>query len=724
MENNIVNEFMNIKYKLGINTKLSNQKMLERYEEIKRNIGLKNYYKIYLKSLCCEMCNPVDDKKLVCSSLFKLDESIDDIDIREGDYFEVVRLADSKTQKKDFFEKLTDTNFHMCLVIIRERDGIISWNSLGFSNLGWTSPDIYLVKFCEKLMKEENFVLESNLNRRVFKKHLKTFIKNKFKKNRVKNTNGRNRWSINEDIVSQNVLDKNTDLIDVVGVGRFTKDQIKRLKNKMKFQSGNMKSFVYQRKKIAKSKFLTYGLNDMEHLRFEEANNLKDPLLGKLKQQYNAFSERKNTFTLFQNKKLYDIYTDNCTSSLLEIFPKIIKHPPFLFITPILVEPNIPKKNNMNPSNIDYKLKFLSNSFNKKPCYIKNKNIKNDYPNVSANLKQQYSVLYTATKKNKLLQNFYTENDDLDNMMDSINDILLNDRKNNDEKQNIIYDKTKKLMKKLKARNDADPKLVESVEIFLKIIEKTKQNKLDQQIYNKMRLFMRIYYVIFDLIIYLHKYYGINKYDDTLYSYLNMINDIVGKFLAKKNIRNINSFISELKNFFGSLYNIKFNPTIIYTNQAKGINETLKKHIKYVLDELDKISNLTNVQNSVNKRFLKKVTYTKNNGSIIEENIINQNKLKEKLVEHLLMLNDELMLVSKSKVMNITLWIQIDKIKAVVKKILKNPNINKQTIRNSGLINVLNAVNKKIMTNKKINMSNAKTYLQKAERLLHRYKLV
>ena len=50
------------------------------------------------------------------------------------------------------------------------------------------------------------------------------------------------------------------------------------------------------------------------------------------------------------------------------------------------------------------------------------------------------------------------------------------------------------------------------------------------------------------------------------------------------------------------------------------------------------------------------------------------------------MLNDELMLVSKLRVMNITLWIQIDKIKAVVKKILKNPNINKQTIRNSGLI--------------------------------------
>ena len=98
--------------------------------------------------------------------------------------------------------------------------------------------------------------------------------------------------------------------------------------------------------------------------------------------------------------------------------------------------------------------------------------------------------------------------------------------------------------------------------------------------------------------------------------------------------------------------------------------------------------------------------------------------MKEKLVEHLLMLNDELMLVSKLRVMNITLWIQINKIKAVVKKILKNPNINKQTIRNSGLINVLNAVNKKIMTNKKINMSNAKTYLQKAERLLHRYKLV
>ena len=723
--NNVVNKFMNIKYKLGLNTKLSNEKMLERYEEIKRNIGYKNYYKIYLKSLCCKMCNPVNNKKLVCGSLFKLDENIDDIDIREGDYFEVVRLADSETQKKSFFEKLADANFHMCLIIIRERNGIISWSSLGFSNLGWTSPDVYLIKFCEKLMKEEKFVLESNLNKRVFKNHLKTFIKKKFKKNRVKNVNGRNRWSINEDIVSQNVLNKNTDLIDVVGIGRFTNGQIERLKKKIKFQSGYIKSFVYQSKKIAKSKFLTYGLNDMEHLRFEESDKLKNTFIDKLKQEYNAFSQRKNSFTLFQNKKLYDIYTDNCTSSLLEIFPKIIKHPPFLFITPILVEPNIPQKNNMNSTNIDYKLKFLSNTFNKDPCYLKNKNIKNDYPNVTTSLKNQNALLYTVSKKNELLGNFYMENDDLYQMMNNIDDILQNNQKNNSEKQNIIHSKAVFLMNKLKERNDVDVQLIKSLDDFLKLIDKVKQNEMNQKVYDIMKSFIRTYYIIFDLIIYFHKYYGIYKYDDKLYSYLSLINDIINKKLTKKKMQNMGSVISELKNFFGSLYNIKFNTTIIYQNQAGAIDDTLKKYMKYVLDSLENIEKLINTKKGVsNNIFLKKVTYTKDNGTTIEEQIINQNKLKEKLVEHLLMLNDELVLISKSKIMNITLWIQIDKIKYVVKKILANPNINKQTIRNSGLINVLNDINKKIMTNKTTNMSNVKKYVQKAERLLHKYKLV
>ena len=44
----------------------------------------------------------------------------------------------------------------------------------------------------------------------------------------------------------------NTDLIDVVGIGRFTNGQIERLKKKIKFQSGYIKSFIYQSEKIAK----------------------------------------------------------------------------------------------------------------------------------------------------------------------------------------------------------------------------------------------------------------------------------------------------------------------------------------------------------------------------------------------------------------------------------------------------------------------------------------
>lgn len=152
-------------------------------------------------------------------------------------------------------------------------------------------------------------------------------------------------------------------------------------------------------------------------------------------------------------------------------------------------------------------------------------------------------------------------------MMNNIDDILQNNQKNNSETQNIIHSKAVFLMNKLKERNDVDVQLIKSLDDFLKLIDKVKQNEMNQKVYDIMKSFIRTYYIIFDLIIYFHKYYGIYKYDDKLYSYL--------------------------------------------------------------------------------------------------------------LVEHLLMLNDELVLISKSKIMNITLWIQIDKIKYVVKKILANPNINK-----------------------------------------------
>jgi len=170
-EDDAVNNLINIQNALAISgNSMTNDDIVKEFDKVFKNISHKRLYRIWLKSLCLE----------VNSSLFKSDQLIDDIDLKPGDYFEIIKMRDNSINTKSI-GVLTTAKYHLILLIIRKRRGKLLWTTVGFGPDGWCSPDRFFLEKCERLKKEAILIDRSNINLNTKKKLKKSFVKNKYK---------------------------------------------------------------------------------------------------------------------------------------------------------------------------------------------------------------------------------------------------------------------------------------------------------------------------------------------------------------------------------------------------------------------------------------------------------------------------------------------------------------------------------------------------------------
>ena len=196
-EREIVNNFTRIKNKLA-KSNIENKTVLMETENVFKKMSPKRLYRVWLKSLC----------QNVNSSLFKVDQHIDNVDLRKGDYFEIIKLRDNSIKTKTF-GGISSPEYHLMLLIIKNNrirnrnDSKMEWTTLGFGPMGWASPDYYFLEKCEKLIKEHIFIEKSDIENNIKKKILKTFVE---KEHKNRSGNKKNIKNI-ENYIRQELLD-------------------------------------------------------------------------------------------------------------------------------------------------------------------------------------------------------------------------------------------------------------------------------------------------------------------------------------------------------------------------------------------------------------------------------------------------------------------------------------------------------------------------------------
>lgn len=102
-EDDAVNNLIDVQNALAIsgNKSLTNEDIVKEFDKVFKNISQKRLYRIWLKSLCLE----------VNSSLFKNKQYIGDIDLKPGDYFEIIKMRDNSINTKSI-GVLTTASYH------------------------------------------------------------------------------------------------------------------------------------------------------------------------------------------------------------------------------------------------------------------------------------------------------------------------------------------------------------------------------------------------------------------------------------------------------------------------------------------------------------------------------------------------------------------------------------------------------------------------------------
>ena len=193
------------------------------------------------------------------------------------------------------------------------------------------------------------------------------------------------RWSIKSDIEEIDYRDDQK--ISVLASGKFTKSQIKRLKNLIKMQTNNSLSKL-SRTEVFKFEYLYFPLLDIEDnlIWYSDISFNKSNLYASPTTSFDNFlkfifkflpEENRNFYSPFTKTNKYifsqlknidkDFYAHNCASAILYVFPKLIKSTSPI-ISPATIKPilkNYKYLNNNNKNEL-FKTKKLSNKFEKK----------------------------------------------------------------------------------------------------------------------------------------------------------------------------------------------------------------------------------------------------------------------------------------------------------------------------------------------------------------------
>lgn len=725
-EDDAVNNLIDIQNALAIsgNKSLTNEDIIKEFDKVFKNISQKRLYRIWLKSLCLE----------VNSSLFKNKQYIDDIDLKPGDYFEIIKMRDNSINTKSI-GVLTTAKYHLILLIIRKRRGKLLWTTVGFGPDGWCSPDRFFLEKCQRLLKEEYFVDNSDISKNNKNKLLKTFIENKYK-NRKKKSETYSKLYMEEQqkkyklrIMPTNKqwlvknINKfkgynNNSKISVIGASFFNNNQIHRLINLIKNQTNNIKAKLENNIKLNKHfdyliyenpKAISYSLN-------VEPKSLLDMILLQRKQNINGIKK----FELAQFKNIeYSEYSANCTSSLIRIFPNIIKCD-FFITTPALTEPVL--------KNINKKQMFLSNLVSKR---LNNKRLKN---------KDNFKL----NNDEKINENNENNEYKLLNVLDRIIYLFKKFNKLKYAKVKISSNNKNKIFNLFKYINKFKKEYLENSNYLLtknlwnskKDFNEGKSNILENIKYNLSQQYNFLYSLIHQLnlknipdISNLLETNIINRKDFiTVREINNKINNKIKNNITNKNI---------LKIIFLLIINLK--KAIILINI---LLKNIHTQIDYINNTLIKTENEHNVKQpslkliNNNNDLLKNIIYNEVNKTQNKVNktqkIVNKNKLQIRLLEYLIDIQVSLKEKSKTaKFLNFSYNSLSDQMKRVISK-LKKGNIDKESIRKSKLVELLNKINKRTRSSERKHIDNKitsyikkiKDNVKKVESMLYKYQLI
>lgn len=609
-------------------------------------------YKFFLRNLCSLNCFLVNStykikekcfKKLMCNSLFEINQKIKDIDLQAGDYMEIILLG-----------------FHPILFFRRKRNGKNLDSTLGFSGYGWSSPDKIFSSLCSIIMKE-------NIDK-----------KDQKKKFTPKYFNKKIKVLVSTILKEQNIID---------------------LKHVMNYQCKN-KSVLNEYKG---TNFISFELklNNRYKILINTENKF---IIDKIIMKFRNENEKKgiNLYRYFvKYKDLFDQnYFDNCTSILLRIFPQYLDYPKSIsFIIPEFLS----SKKKISEPNFKIKMVNKNNEFedfrelNNKTIFkyktstnlTNNDNKENDRLSLVFDLK----ILLNYLKKKKNINFNYQK---LQNFIDKINEnnniniklfcdyfmslfhinksIIINEiiyefdlfiKSKQIKKGNLEY--AKKLIEKMKSKNYyINYKFNNTFNTFNtfnmqnnKLIKKKNQeNEINTK--NKDRL-ETIISQINSLILSVNKnnlkllkliaiYYNLNGIFKEIFKNLNLLkknNEDTNLNLLnkKKNLNNKKNYNKNLKNkLTNNLENLKKSLknksnsaksiNFVYNNFTKQVEKIIKKLDKYSLDkDFIKKFKLLELFNNIKKRLVKSNMKHKNNN--ITPLIINIKK-KIKNIENLL----------------------------------------------------------------------------------------
>jgi hypothetical protein len=599
-------------------------------------------YEIFLRNLCSSNCYIVNTKykiknrtfnKLMCNSLFKINQKIKDIDLKEGDYMEIILLG-----------------FHPILFFRRERSNEILDSTLGFSGYGWSSPDKIFSSLCSIIMKE-------NIDKKEGKKFTLKYFNEKIKV-----------------LVSTKLKERN----------------ITDLKYAMNYQCQN-KSVLDEYKG---TNFISFNLK--LNYKFKILINTENKfIIDKIIMKFRKENEKKKSINLYKYfikyKDLFDQnYFDNCTSILLRIFPQYLDYPksiPFIIPQFLSSKKKIKEPNFTTPQIINNKNEFENfRTLNKNTIFnFKNKNLINsdNKENEKLSLVFDLKILLNYLEKKKNI-NFYYQK--LQNFIDKLNEnnntniklfldyfmslfhinksIIINEiiyefdlliKSKQIKKKDLEY--AKKLSKKIKSKNYYINYTLNNIDVKNIIIKNNKlikeqenennlrKDKLDTiigrinsllsvnkknlkilkliAIYNNLNRFFYNIFMNLELLI---------KHNDTELNLLNknLKKENYNKKLKEKLTSNLGNLKKSLKNKSNSAKSINF----VYNNFAKQVEKIIKELDKYPLDkDFIKKFKLLKLFNKIKKRLIKSNMKHKNNNI---KPLIDNIKEKIKSIEYLL----------------------------------------------------------------------------------------